>query len=556
MAVVASLGAFGLASVIDAPSATAATVTIGQPASGDDSGWVCRGGRSYVQYGASTPGYVVPAGMSELISWSTAANAVWSSSGSVALEVWRPTGGYSDEYSLVAISGPQTVSAVEEVRTFPLDPPIVVQPGDVLGMYLYDAAASFDCALYASGGPQVANSDLLGSPPAVGDVVRHLYRNGPYLLAISAIGELSDATPPSVIVVQASGQLDPTNDAPVYFTATFSESVTGFTDGDVTVTGTAGATSATVVEVAPNNDTTFAVAVAGMTGAGTVVASVGAAVATDAAGNQNTASTSPDNAVTYDPNGPTVLPDVAASPNPAPVGATIGLTATVTDDSTGGSTIHSAEYSLDNGSWTTMAAADGGFDEVSEVAQVNLGPFAAAAVHDACVRGSDAAGNTSGPVCVVIAAYDPSAGFVSGGGWIDSPSGAHTPGDPTDTDVVGKAMFGFVSRYQKGAAVPTGSTQFRFMAADLDFRSTSYDWLVIAGARAQYKGLGTINETGSYRFLLTAKDGAVQGGGGVDTLRVKIWDSAGTVVYDNQPGGSDGDAATDAIEGGSIVIHK
>jgi hypothetical protein len=42
--------------------------------------------------------------------------------------------------------------------------------------------------------------------------------------------------------------------------------------------------------------------------------------------------------------------------------------------------------------------------------------------------------------------------------------------------------------------------------------------LVIAGARAQYKGLGTVNGSGNYGFLLTAIDGQVNGGGGVDKL--------------------------------------
>ena len=58
---------------------------------------------------------------------------------------------------------------------------------------------------------------------------------------------------------------------------------------------------------------------------------------------------------------------------------------------------------------------------------------------------------------------------------------------------MGKANFGFVSKYQKGAKVPTGETEFQFKAGDLNFHSTAYEWLVIAGAKAQYKGIGTVN---------------------------------------------------------------
>jgi hypothetical protein len=158
------------------------------------------------------------------------------------------------------------------------------------------------------------------------------------------------------------------------------------------------------------------------------------------------------------------------------------------------------------------------------------------------------------PAYVVI--YDPSGGFVTGGGWINSPVGAYSL-DPTLT---GKASFGFVAKYQKGANVPNGNTEFQFKAGDLNFKSTAYEWLVVAGARAQFKGWGTINGQGNYAFMLTAIDGQVNGGGGVDRFRIKIWDEAsGTMVYDNQHGTDDtaglvGDGTL--VQGGSVVIHK
>ncbi len=144
--------------------------------------------------------------------------------------------------------------------------------------------------------------------------------------------------------------------------------------------------------------------------------------------------------------------------------------------------------------------------------------------------------------------------FVTGGGWIDSPAGAYT----IDPSLTGKANFGFVSKYQKGATVPTGSTEFQFKVADLNFHSDTYQWLVISGARARYKGNGTINGTGNYGFMLTAIDGQISGGGGTDKFRIKIWDknNAGAVVYDNQLGAADDATPTTVIQGGSIVIHS
>ncbi|HEX9972718.1 MAG TPA: FlgD immunoglobulin-like domain containing protein, partial [bacterium] len=115
----------------------------------------------------------------------------------------------------------------------------------------------------------------------------------------------------------------------------------------------------------------------------------------------------------------------------------------------------------------------------------------------------------------------------------------------------------FVSKYKKGQSTPDGNTQFNFKTADLKFQSTSYDWLVIAGPQAKYKGSGTINGDGDYGFMLTAIDGELNGGGGIDKFRIKIWEKAtAQVVYDNQLGDPDDGEATDAIEAGNIVIHK
>ncbi len=77
---------------------------------------------------------------------------------------------------------------------------------------------------------------------------------------------------------------------------------------------------------------------------------------------------------------------------------------------------------------------------------------------------------------------------------------------------------------------------------------------MVSGARAQYKGNGTINGAGNFGFLLTAIDGQINGGGGTDKFRIKIWDTS-SIVYDNQMGKSDtGNDATE-LGGGSIVIQ-
>ena len=111
---------------------------------------------------------------------------------------------------------------------------------------------------------------------------------------------------------------------------------------------------------------------------------------------------------------------------------------------------------------------------------------------------------------------------------------------------------------EKLATVPTGETEFQFKAGNLNFHSDTYEWLVVSGFMAQYKGNGTINGVAGYTFLLTATDGQITGGGGVDKLRMKIWNtSTSVVVYDNLLS-PDGDKMTigntQPIDGGSIMI--
>ena len=107
---------------------------------------------------------------------------------------------------------------------------------------------------------------------------------------------LLDTTGPAVTIDQAAAQADPTKSSPINFTVVFTEPVTGFATGDVTISGTAGGTKTATVS---GSGTTYNVAVAGMTSDGTVVATVAGAVAFDAAGNGNAASTSTDNSVTW-----------------------------------------------------------------------------------------------------------------------------------------------------------------------------------------------------------------------------------------------------------------
>ncbi len=243
--------------------------------------------------------------------------------------------------------------------------------------------------------------------------------------------------------------------------------------------------------------------------------------------------------------------DVLANPNPSPVNTDIILMASVDDTTTGGSNIASAEYSLDGITWEPMSDA---FASPTENVTATLS-VQYPGVYDLCVRGTDAPGNLGPAECTFLVVYDPEGGFVTGGGWIWSPQGAYMD----DPSLEGKANFGFVSKYKKGANIPTGQTEFQFKVADLNFHSDSYEWLVVAGAKAKYKGTGTINGEGDFKFMLTAIDADINADDAfhVDRFRIKIWfeeNGAEYVVYDNARGDDD-DMATTEIGGGSIVIH-
>jgi hypothetical protein len=103
--------------------------------------------------------------------------------------------------------------------------------------------------------------------------------------------------PVPVTIDQAADQADPAVTSTINFTVVFNEPVSDFITGEVTLGGTAGATTAIVT----GSGTTYNVAVSGMTQPGTVIAMIGPGVAHDAMGNPNLASTTSDNIVSFTP---------------------------------------------------------------------------------------------------------------------------------------------------------------------------------------------------------------------------------------------------------------
>ena len=326
--------------------------------------------------------------------------------------------------------------------------------------------------------------------------------------------------------------------------------------GPVKVTDTAGSNTVRIVGTPGDDDLTVTatqVSAGSETITLNVVGSTSTSLVIDGGGgtNQVTVESTPVGTTVTGSNVAATLSSISAPLSPTALNTSIVASASFIDLDVGD--IHTAIWDWGDGSTST-----GTVTETSSLMGTNGSVrdshnYASAGVYTVKLTVIDNAGKSKPAVFQYVVIYDPNAGFVTGGGWINSPAGAYV-----NTSLTGKATFGFNSKYNKGATVPTGNTEFRFNVANFNFKSTSYEWLVVSGAKARFRGVGTVNGAGSYGFELTAWDGQVSGGGGTDRFRIKIWNQnqGNGIVYDNMLGVSDGADPTTALGGGSIVIHN
>ncbi len=158
-----------------------------------------------------------------------------------------------------------------------------------------------------------------------------------------------DGTRPAVTINQASAQPDPTHELPVVFDVEFTEPVTGFDQDDILLTGTAGASN---VEVT-GSESSYQVKVKSAANDGTILATLRENAAQDNVTNESYASSSSDNAVTYDATAPqlTISAPSATVTKNGPV--------TYTVEYTGADTITLAKENVQLNSTGTAAATIG-----------------------------------------------------------------------------------------------------------------------------------------------------------------------------------------------------
>ncbi len=403
--------------------------------------------------------------------------------------------------------------------------------GNMLAHGGYYRSNPFDFAA-GSGGPAILNN----IPVSAGDVVKL------QIIKLSTFGHLvgvnlritsstctSDTTSP---LITCPTDISIAGDSPGSCSATFDPGVASATDDS---------SSVTVVGVRSDGQLLNAPYPLGEI---TITWT-----ATDAAGNQ----ASCQQLITVTNRNPEVMITGPSSGTISAVGTPVSFTGTFTDNPGG---THTAIWMFED--ITQVATVVEPVGSTSGLANTTY-TFSTPGVYQVKLIVVDGCGGMGTATVVddfdaIVVIYDPNGGYVTGGGWINSPTGAYQ----LDPSLTGKANFGFVSKYQQGASVPTGQTEFQFKVASLNFHSSSYEWMVVAGARAQFKGTGTINGSGNYGFLLTAIEGQVSGGGGVDKFRIKIWDknNGGDIVYDNKIGSANNSSDATELGGGSIVIHE
>lgn len=234
--------------------------------------------------------------------------------------------------------------------------------------------------------------------------------------------------------------------------------------------------------------------------------------------------------------------------------AAVSLTAPITDP--GANDTHTCTINWDDGSPPETFAHGGNCDRTHT--------FTAPGVYTVTVTVTDDDQRTASASDIVVV-VDPTAGFVTGGGWIDSPPGAYTP----DPSVGGKVHFTMQAKYPAGATTPTGNISVRIQDIHLDMDAGSLDWLVVSpNGEAAVKGSGTLGGQ-DVRFILYGYQGC--GGNpapgcqpGSDRFRAVIWPAAqgatptAPFIYDNVPGADLelADANPQPLGGGNIQLHS
>jgi hypothetical protein len=284
--------------------------------------------------------------------------------------------------------------------------------------------------------------------------------DGPHTFAVRALDATGNADPTpaayswtidtallTVTVEQAAGQADPTGAAPVTFVVTFSKPVADFAAAAVDLSG--GTAPGPLRAAVSGRGASYTVAVSGMTGGGTIVATVPAGAATDAAGNASQAAASADNSVTFAPTAVVVTGIVRADASPTNA-ASVRFNVTFSEPVTG---VDAADFALAPAGVTGAAIAGVSGSGASYV--VTVGSVAGEGTLGLSLRDDDSVRSVASGVA--LGGAGAGNGDVAGQAYTfdrTAPAAALAPPQPVER---GAAIYRFTVVYTDGVAVAGAS---------------------------------------------------------------------------------------------------
>ena len=238
-----------------------------------------------------------------------------------------------------------------------------------------------------------------------------------------------------------------------------------------------------------------------------------------------------------------VITGMTGPAGPVQLGSAASVTTSFTD--VGSQDTHMCTYSWDDGTPNTTVAAPGTGNGSCTAPHTYTAP----GVYTVGVTVTDDDTGSATSMYEFVVVFDPSGGFVTGGGWINSPAGAYAAGP----SLTGQRELRIRLEVQEGRVRARRADGVPVPRASFNFHSTAYQWLVVSATarRPSTRATGRSTAAGNYGFLLTAYDGSPG-----PEFRIKIWDKGtSAIVYDNRNGTSEDIDAADpqAIAGGSIV---
>ena len=134
---------------------------------------------------------------------------------------------------------------------------------------------------------------------------------------------------------------------------------------------------------------------------------------------------------------PAIIGTIAVPSDPVRVGSAVPFSVSFVDP--GKADTHTAVWRWNNGGASTGSVTES--DGSGSVTDSLI--FTAPGIYKVSLTVADKDGDSGTSTATnSIVVYDPSGGFVTGGGWLTSPTGAYT----AKPELAGKANFGFVSR--------------------------------------------------------------------------------------------------------------